>query len=90
MDITSSISFHQDHGRDATLTAVYPAGRFGALELSGVMVTSFKEKPQGDGGMINGGFFVLNRSVIDLIDSDDVIWEREPLSAIRRRPVNGI
>lgn len=75
VDIGRLIAFHKDHGRKATLTAVYPPGRFGALDiLPDHRVGSFKEKPKGDGGMINGGFFVLAPSVIDLIDGDETIW----------------
>ena len=82
IDITSSIEFHHKHGKNATLTAVFPPGRFGALELVAGSVKSFKEKPKGDGGMINGGFFVLKPSVIDLIESDETIWEKDPLSTL--------
>lgn len=82
IDITSSIEFHRKHGKNATLTAVFPSGRFGALELVAGSVKSFKEKPKGDGGMINGGFFVLKPSVIDLIESDETIWEQGPLSTL--------
>lgn len=80
IDITKLIEFHRDHGLQATLTATYPPGRFGALNIhSDQRVTSFKEKPKGDGGRINGGFFVLSPKVIDLIADDQSIWEREPL-----------
>lgn len=82
INITNSIKFHHNHGKDATLTAVFPPGRFGALELVNGSVQSFKEKPKGDGGMINGGFFILKPSVIDLIESDETIWEKEPLSTL--------
>jgi glucose-1-phosphate cytidylyltransferase len=85
IDITSSIMFHQKHGKEATLTATYPPGRFGALELVAGAVKNFKEKPKGDGGMISGGFFVLKPSVIDLIDSDETIWEKEPLATLAAR-----
>jgi glucose-1-phosphate cytidylyltransferase len=64
------------------VTATYPPGRFGALEVHEGRVTAFREKPRGDGGLINGGFFVLEKSVIDLIDGDDTIWEREPLEKL--------
>ncbi|TAL55369.1 glucose-1-phosphate cytidylyltransferase [Pandoraea sp.] len=76
------IAFHREHGLLATLTATRPPGRFGALDLRGHIVNSFQEKPQGDGGMINGGFFVLSPKVIDLIDGDDCIWERNPLETL--------
>ena len=82
VDVTAQIAFHKNHGRKATITAVSPPGRFGALEFEGDLVRSFKEKPAGDGGLINGGFFVLDPSVVDLIDSHDTIWEREPLERL--------
>lgn len=85
INLTSSIKFHNEHGKDATLTAVYPPGRFGALDLVDGVVKSFKEKPKGDGGMINGGFFVLKPSVIDLIESDATIWEKDPLSKLAEK-----
>jgi len=83
VNISSLIEFHKTHGLLATLTATYPPGRFGALDIQDdKRVTSFKEKPKGDGGMINGGFFVLSPKVIDLIESDQIIWEREPLELL--------
>jgi glucose-1-phosphate cytidylyltransferase len=83
VDISALIQFHQTHGLKATLTATYPPGRFGALEIdNNAFITAFKEKPKGDGGLINGGFFVLSPSVIDLIADDQTIWEREPLEAL--------
>ena len=82
VDVTALIAFHKAQSVQATLTATLPPGRFGALDLGGHKVMSFKEKPKGDGGMINGGFFVLSPSVIDLIDGDDCIWEREPLETL--------
>jgi glucose-1-phosphate cytidylyltransferase len=82
VDIKALIEFHQAHGKKATVTAVQPPGRFGALEMSGTRVESFVEKPHGDGMYINGGFFVLNPSVIDLIDDDSTIWERKPLETL--------
>lgn len=82
VDITALIDFHQQQGVKATLTATYPPGRFGALDLDGHQVRSFQEKPKGDGGMINGGFFVLSSSVLDLIDGDSTTWEREPLEQL--------
>jgi glucose-1-phosphate cytidylyltransferase len=70
---------------DATITATYPPGRFGALDMDEDMrVSSFKEKPMGDGGMINGGFFVLSPKTLGLISGDDAVWEREPLEALAR------
>lgn len=83
INITKLIDFHRAHSLQATLTAVYPPGRFGALGIHvDQRVTSFKEKPNGDGGMINGGFFVLSPKVIDLIEGDHIIWEREPLEQL--------
>jgi glucose-1-phosphate cytidylyltransferase len=82
VDITSLIAFHRAHGCLATLTAVQPIGRFGALKLQGETVTAFQEKPQGDGGWINGGFFVLDPRVLDYIAGDSTIWEREPMERL--------
>ena len=85
VNITELIKFHRDHGLQATITAIHPPGRFGALDIhSDQRVTSFKEKPIGDGGMINGGFFVLSPKVLDLIEGDDTIWEREPLELLAK------
>lgn len=78
-DIAATIAFHRKHGKAATLTATYPPGRFGALDISAGRVLNFKEKPKGDGAMINGGFFVLSPSVLSYIDGDSTIWEQEPL-----------
>ncbi len=82
IDITASIAFHRLHGKVATLTASYPPGRFGALDIQGGQVMNFKEKPKGDGGMINAGFFVLSPKVFGLIKGDDSIWEQEPLTKL--------
>ncbi|HEY3755082.1 MAG TPA: glucose-1-phosphate cytidylyltransferase [Opitutaceae bacterium] len=82
LPIPDLIKFHRSEGRLATLTGVKPPGRFGALAVDGTAVTRFKEKPNGDGGWINGGFFVLQPEVIDLIDGDDCIWERKPLEGL--------
>ena len=82
VDISATIAYHRSHGRLATVTAVKPPGRFGALELSGQVVTGFMEKPTGDQGLINGGFFVLNPDCLDLIDGDDTKWEDKPLSIL--------
>jgi glucose-1-phosphate cytidylyltransferase len=83
IDIAASIAFHRRHGRKATLTAVRPPGRFGALELTDDDdVGAFREKPLGDNAYINGGFFVLSRDVIDYIDDDATIWERKPLEKL--------
>ena len=84
VNITELISFHQQHGKLATVTAVQPAGRYGALNLDGTNVKGFIEKPKGDGGWINGGFFVLSPKCIDYIAGDRIAWEVEPLSAIAR------
>jgi glucose-1-phosphate cytidylyltransferase len=83
VDITELLSFHKKHGKQATLTAVYPPGRFGALDIDeNAKVKSFEEKPRGDGAMINGGFFVLSPKVLDLIADDKTIWERQPLERL--------
>ncbi len=82
VNIGESIAFHKSHGKLATLTATRPPGRFGALNIDGESITSFKEKPIDDGGWVNGGFFVLSPKVIDYIDGDDVMWEFEPLERI--------
>lgn len=82
MDIRATIDFHHRHGKAATLTATYPPGRFGALDIHESQVVSFKEKPKGDGGMINGGFFVLSPQVLNYIDGDSTIWEQEPLNRL--------
>ena len=82
VNIPALIDFHKNHGKDATVTAVKPPGRYGALEAVDHMVTSFAEKPAGDGGLINGGFFVLSPKCIDLISGDGVSWESEPLLAL--------
>jgi len=79
LDITATIDFHQKHGKLATLTATYPPGRFGSLELAEGRVRSFKEKPKGDGARINGGFFVLSPEVLSYLDGDHTVWEQEPL-----------
>ena len=84
VDIGKLIEFHKKSGTQATLTATYPPGRFGALDIQGDKVNAFMEKPKGDGGLINGGFFVLSPKVIDLIPGDDCIWEREPLEALAK------
>lgn len=83
IDITQSIQFHQNHGLDATLTAVQPPGRYGALDISADQkVSQFQEKPHGDGAWINGGYFVLNPAVLDRIEDDTTIWERGPLEGL--------
>jgi glucose-1-phosphate cytidylyltransferase len=81
-NIAASIEFHRQHGKLATVTAVSPPGRFGALEMSQKMVHAFQEKPQGDGGMINGGFFILSPKVLDYIPGQQSAWEGQPLGAL--------
>ncbi|HJV75271.1 MAG TPA: glucose-1-phosphate cytidylyltransferase [Noviherbaspirillum sp.] len=82
IDVTAEIAFHKKHGRLATVAAVQPPGRYGALLRDGDTVQGFKEKPQGDGGWINGGFFVLQPDVIDFIECDATSWEMEPMTAL--------
>ena len=79
VDITSTIKFHQQHGKQATVTATYPPARFGALTIEDGVVTNFIEKPKGEGTLINGGFFVLSPKVLKKITGDDCIWEKTPL-----------
>jgi len=82
VNITELLAFHKKQKVKATLTAVFPPGRFGALDIQDQLVQSFKEKPKGDGALINGGFFVLSPDVIEYIDGDNSIWEREPLEEL--------
>lgn len=82
VNIGELIRFHQAQKVKATLTATSPPGRFGALDIQGHKIRAFKEKPKGDGAMINGGFFVLSPDVIALIDGDDTVWERAPLETL--------
>ena len=82
VDIGESIRFHRAHGKQATVTAVQPPGRYGALSMQGERVTGFTEKPRGDGGLINGGFFVLSPRCIDRIAGDQTTWENEPLAGL--------
>ena len=84
IDISALTEFHRQHGLQATMTATQPPGRFGAIDLRGNQVHSFVEKPIGDGGWINGGFFVLSPKVIDTIEGDSTIWEREPLEQLAK------
>lgn len=79
VDFSAQLAFHQAHGRMATVTAVQPPGRYGALQLEGSVVTGFAEKPRGDGGSINGGFFVLSSRCIEFIEGDASSWEAEAL-----------
>jgi glucose-1-phosphate cytidylyltransferase len=85
IDLGAQVAFHRTHGRMATVTAVRPAARFGAMLMDGDRVVSFAEKPASDGGWINGGFFLVSPTVGDLIAGDDTIWEREPIDAIVRQ-----
>jgi len=82
VDIGKLVEFHRRQGCVATLTSVKPPGRFGSLMMQGEKVNTFEEKPQGDGGWINGGYFVLSPKVIDLIDDDTTIWEQGPLKSL--------
>ena len=82
VNIRDTIDFHLSHGKLATLTATLPPGRFGVLDIDCNQVRSFREKPKGDGAMINGGFFVLNPKVIDLISNDATTWEQDPLMTL--------
>jgi len=84
IDITKLIAFHKAHGGLASVTAVKPPGRYGALQLAGDRVEGFAEKPRGDGGLINGGFFVLNPAVIDFIAGDATTWEGAPMEALAK------
>lgn len=84
VDISTLIDFHRRHGRAATVTAVSPPGRFGSLATDGSRVSAFVEKPNGDGGSINGGFFVLSPQVLTRIAGDDTVWEEEPLRGLAR------
>lgn len=82
VDITASVHFHRAHGKLATVTAVQPPGRYGALAMEDKVVTGFTEKPSGDGGLINGGFFVLSADAINYIKNDNTSWEREPMEQL--------
>jgi len=84
VDIGALVAFHEANGREATVTAVQPAGRFGAIELLEDRVSHFIEKPEGDGRWISGGFFVCEPSVLERIAGDATIWEREPLESLAR------
>jgi glucose-1-phosphate cytidylyltransferase len=82
LNIAATIEFHRKHGRKATVTAVYPPKRFGVLKMHGDRVTGFREKPKGEGGFVNGGFFVLSRDVGNYIRGDETVWEQEPLQKL--------
>jgi len=82
VNITQLINFHNDHGKAATVTAVQPPGRYGALQLNSTRVDGFTEKPRGDGGLINGGYFVLSPRILSYIPGDDTPWESVPLEML--------
>ncbi|MDH5299867.1 MAG: glucose-1-phosphate cytidylyltransferase [Gammaproteobacteria bacterium] len=82
VDIGKTLQYHRQQGKLATLTATYPPGRFGALDIHNGLVKTFQEKPRGDGALINGGFFVLSPKVLDYIAGDDTTWEQEPLNRL--------
>jgi glucose-1-phosphate cytidylyltransferase len=82
IDIAASLDFHIKHGKYATLTAASPPGRFGALDIHEQEVRRFNEKPKGDGGKINAGFFILSPSVLELLKDDSSVWEQEPLMSL--------
>ena len=84
VDVSALVAFHKQQGRVATVTSVQPPGRYGALETDGDLVKGFMEKPQGDGGRINGGYFVLSPKVIDYIDGDNTSWESGPLERLAK------
>lgn len=85
VNITELVAFHRAQGAEATVTAIQPAGRFGAIEIEGNRAQHFLEKPAGDGHWINGGFFVCELSVFDLLEDDNTVWERTPLEALSDR-----
>jgi glucose-1-phosphate cytidylyltransferase len=82
VDITAAVRFHKEHGSLGTMTAVQPPGRFGAIDMDNTRITAFREKPQGDGSWINGGYFVLSPKVIDYIADDSTTWEKEPMERL--------
>lgn len=84
VDISATIDFHRAHGKAATLTSAYPPGRFGVLDIENDRVTQFREKPHGEGGKINAGFFVLTQKVFDYIGDDSTVWEDEPLKGLAK------
>jgi glucose-1-phosphate cytidylyltransferase len=85
VDIGKQLAFHKSHGKQATVMAAYPPGRFGALDIQSGLVRSFKEKPKGDGGLINAGFFILSPKVLSLIANDQTIWESTPVESLSSR-----
>jgi glucose-1-phosphate cytidylyltransferase len=84
IDIKKAIKFHNDNKKIATITTVLPVGRFGAVVTKDNMVTQFIEKPRGDGGRVNGGFFVLSPKILDYIEGDQTIWERAPMEKLAK------
>tara|TARA_B100000886_G_scaffold339826_1_gene306545 strand:- start:2211 stop:2984 length:774 start_codon:yes stop_codon:yes gene_type:complete len=84
INITESIKFHKSHGKIATLTSAYPPGRFGALTISDGKVLEFNEKPDGDGAVVNAGFFILSKRVFDYLENDLTVWEQEPLTNLAK------
>ncbi len=85
IDIAALIAFHEEHGKLATVTSVFPPGRFGALETEGSLVKGFMEKPKGDGGLVNAGFFVLSPEVLKFIEGANTVWEQHPLEKIAEK-----
>jgi len=84
VNITELLAFHRQQGTRATLTAVQPPGRFGVIDFQEEKIAAFQEKPPGDGGWVNGGFFVLEPDVLDTIEGDSTVWEREPLEGLAK------
>jgi len=82
IDISATIEFHKSHGKAATLTATFPPGRFGVLDIEGQQIRRFTEKPKGDGTLVNGGFFVLSPRVLDYLEDDHTVWEQHPLQRL--------
>lgn len=82
VNIAETLEYHRSHNKMATLTATYPPGRFGALDIEKGLIKQFKEKPKGDGALINGGFFVLSPKVLEYIENDSTIWEQYPLNKL--------
>lgn len=82
VNITDLIQYHKNNGKKATLTAIQPPARFGALQFEGDIISNFQEKPKGDGAWINGGFFVLEPSIFDLVEDDSTVWEQSPLNTL--------
>ncbi len=82
INISKLVEFHEAQGAEATVTAIQPAGRFGSIQIEGARVKSFLEKPRGDGQWVSGGYFVCEPSVLDLIEGDSTLWEREPLESL--------